>query len=99
VGLRTDRRGRTHTTGSFSYRDPAVPLTFTSNKISNIQIAGNHVSFTCIGKSAIKPWHHVMFVVDVTDNGDPGTLDTFSVTEGNSYSAGGQLTSGNIQFQ
>jgi hypothetical protein len=85
--------------GSFSYSDPAVPLSFTTEKISNVQITGNHVSFTGIAKSAKKPWRHVVFTVNATDNGDPGTQDTLSITVGDNYSAGSQLISGNIQFQ
>ena len=36
------------------------------------------------------------FTVDVTDNGEPGTLDTFSIQVSNGYSASGNLTDGNI---
>jgi hypothetical protein len=37
--------------------------------------------------------------VSVTDNSSDGSTDTFSISLSNGYSAGGTLTSGNIQIQ
>jgi hypothetical protein len=39
-----------------------------------------------------------MFSVNVTDNGEPGTLDTISISLSNGYSASGTLTSGDIRI-
>ena len=41
----------------------------------------------------------VFFNASVTDNGDGGNSDTFSITLSNGYSAGGTLTSGDIRIQ
>lgn len=38
------------------------------------------------------------YTVDVTDNGEPGRNDTFSITLSNGYSAAGTLAGGNIQL-
>ena len=39
------------------------------------------------------------FTTIVTDNGTPGSNDTFSITVSNGYSATGKLTSGDILLQ
>jgi hypothetical protein len=36
---------------------------------------------------------------ECTDNGTPGTFDTFSIQLSNGYSAGGTLTSGDIEIR
>ncbi len=41
----------------------------------------------------------VMFSVNVTDNGQPGTLDTISISLSNGYSVSGNLISGDIRMQ
>jgi len=38
------------------------------------------------------------YSADVSDNGEPGTLDTFAITLSNGYSAGNKLGGGNIQL-
>jgi hypothetical protein len=38
------------------------------------------------------------YAVDVTDAGEPGRNDTFSIRLSNGYSAGGFLAGGNIQL-
>jgi hypothetical protein len=38
------------------------------------------------------------YKVDVTDNGEPGTNDTFAITLSNGYGASGTLRGGNIQL-
>jgi hypothetical protein len=38
------------------------------------------------------------YQVDVSDNGEPGRNDTFSLTLSNGYSASGNLAGGNIQL-
>ncbi len=40
----------------------------------------------------------VGYTVDVTDNGEPGRADTFSITLSNGYFAWGKLAGGNIQL-
>lgn len=36
--------------------------------------------------------------IDVQDNGEPGTQDTFAIVTGSGYTAGGVLTHGNVQI-
>jgi hypothetical protein len=38
------------------------------------------------------------YAVDVTDNGEPGTADRFSIQLSNGYTAAGNLIGGNIQL-
>ena len=86
---------KTKLIGSFSYDDPATPISFRSMKISSLTFNGNQAHFTGtskIGKTKIS------FTVDVTDNGEPGTNDFFSLHVSNGYSASGFLTSGNISL-
>jgi hypothetical protein len=80
--------------GSFSYSDPAAGISFSNGKLSSLTITGNHA--TVRGTAKLGRRNNVSFTVDVTDNGTPGILDTFSVSLSNGYSAGGNLTSGNI---
>ena len=82
--------------GSFSYSDPASNLSFTSSKVTSLSINGNQAHFT--GTAKLSKKSTVSFTVDVTDNGTPGTFDTFSIQLSNGYSAGGTLTSGDIEI-
>jgi hypothetical protein len=89
--LQTSRR-KAKIVGSLSYNDPTANISFNSSKITGLTFNGNQAHMTGtgrIGKSRIN------FIVDAVDNGDPGAQDTFSIQLG-SYSASGQLTSGNI---
>ena len=85
------------TKGSFSYSDSSAQLFISTTKLSNLVITGNHATFSGTAKAGKK--QKLNFTVDVTDNGDPGSADTFSITVNNGYSAAGTLTSGNIKFQ
>ena len=78
--------------GSFSYSDPAAGLNINASKLSSLSINANHAQFSGMAN------HGRSFVVNVTDNGNPGTNDTFSISVSNGYSASGNLTSGNIAF-
>ena len=91
------RKGKSSPGGSFSYSDATSSLTFSSNKISNLVINGNHASFSGTAKAGTKHGKTINFTVNVTDNGDPGTRDLFSISLSTGYSAGANPTSGNIQ--
>jgi hypothetical protein len=86
-------RGKTK--GSFSYSDSSANLSFSTNKLSNLVIMGNHATFNGAAKMGKNRFN---FTVNVTDNGNPGTADVFSISVSTGYSAGGNLTSGNILF-
>jgi hypothetical protein len=83
--------------GSFSYSDSSANLSFSTTKLSNFVITGNQAQFS--GTAKVGKKQKINFTVDVTDNGDPGTNDTFSINVSTGYSAAGNLTSGNIKFQ
>ena len=95
--LHVDKGKKGKTQGNFTYSDPAAPLSFSAAKLSSLVITGNHAQFS--GKAKLGKKSKITFTVDVTDNGDPGTLDTFSISVSTGYSAGGNLNSGNIQIQ
>jgi hypothetical protein len=42
---------------------------------------------------------NVTFTVSVTDNGEPGTSDTISISLSTGYLVGGTLTTGDIRIQ
>jgi hypothetical protein len=87
---------KTTIVGSFSYNDPTTPFSFTASKITGLTFNGNQARFT--GTAKLTKKSQISFTVDVTDNGTPGTLDTFSIHVSNGYSAGGNLTSGDISI-
>jgi hypothetical protein len=88
--------GGTTPTGSFSYNDPASGVSFQTSKISSLTFNNNHAHFT--GTAKLTRTSQISFFVDVTDNGMPGTLDTFSIQLSNGYTAHGTLTSGDLQI-
>jgi hypothetical protein len=99
VGKVAGRKGKTTITGGFSYSDPAVPLNFSAKKITSLTITGNQASFggtAKIPKTSVARAQNITFTVSATDNGVPGTNDTFSISVSNGYSAIGNLTSGDI---
>ena len=62
---------------------------------TSLVIAGNMATFsgTCTADDA-----PCTFTVDVTDNGEPGTNDTFTISVSAGPPEGGTLRSGNIQI-
>ncbi len=93
-------------TGSFTYSDNGEEFALTSTKITSLTFTGNQAHFTGEGKKPggkknkkKKNKKTFTFTIDVTDNGTPGTLDTFSIQVSNGYSASGNLTSGNITIE
>lgn len=84
---------RTTLIGSFSYSDPASNVSINSSSIASLTFNGNQAHFT--GPKVARRGT-VSFTVDVTDNGTPGTADTFSIHLSNGYSAMGTLTGGDI---
>jgi hypothetical protein len=79
---------------------------FSTTKISSVTITGNEGTFSGTaqvanaGTAAVRNAngkHQITFTVHVTDNGMPGTSDTFSITTSDEYSASGNLIDGDIQ--
>jgi hypothetical protein len=80
--------------GISSYSDPANGVSISNAVVSSLTITPNHARLT--GTYKFSKNNVVTFTVNVTDDGDPGTVDTFNIQLSNGYSAGGHLTSGNI---
>src|SRR5438874_226926 len=82
--------------GSYSFCDPASGVCITTGKIQSLSITGINAQFS--GEARLEDGIRVRFDVSVTDNGEPGRLDTISMTLSNGYSASGTLTSGDIRI-
>jgi hypothetical protein len=83
--------------GYYSFCDPAAAVCITTGKTESLSITGISAEFSGIAR--LEDGTRVRFDVSVTDNGEPGRLDTISITLSNGYSAGGILTSGDIRIQ
>jgi hypothetical protein len=62
---------------------------------TSLRFNGNQAHFTGTGKIGKTK---VSFTVDVTDNGEPGTNDFFSIQFSNGYSASGYPLNGDISI-
>jgi hypothetical protein len=83
--------------GSLSFSDPAAEISITNAKIRTLTFSGNSADLG--GTARLGDGRRVTYSVSVSDNGIDGSLDTFSITLSNSYSASSTLTSGNIRIQ
>ena len=81
--------------GSFSFNDPGASVSIAKAKARTLTITGNSADFS--GTARLEDGTRVTFDVSITDNGD-GTSDTFSISLSNGYTAGGNLTKGDIQI-
>lgn len=83
--------------GHLTYIDQAANL-----KVKDLSITGyevvNETTRRISGTARINNQSGYTFTVTVSDNGEPGTADTFFITLSNGYSAGGVLDGGNIQL-
>jgi expansin (peptidoglycan-binding protein) len=83
--------------GSLSFSDPAADVSITKAKIRTLAFTGNRADLS--GNTRLSDGTKVTYSLSVTDNGSDGSSDTFTISLSNGYSAGGTLTSGNIQIQ
>jgi hypothetical protein len=70
-------------------------LSFHSKKVNSLSFNANHAhtrGTAKIGKTKVS------FTVGVTDNGEPGTNDVFSIQFSNGYSASGYPLNGDISI-
>ena len=85
--------------GTLTYTDTKGGIKLTSTAITAINLVNNQATFsgkgTIPGSKPKKPVA-VSFTVVATDNGTPGTKDTFEIQISSPYTADGNLTSGNI---
>jgi hypothetical protein len=80
----------------FSFCDSIASVCLTNAGILSLSINGNTAA--CSGTGRLDDGTKVSFIVNVTDNGSPGTSDTISITLNDGYSVSGTLTSGDIQI-
>jgi len=81
---------------SFSFCDHAAGFCSTNAKILNLSINSNTAKFS--GTVQLDDGTRVDYSVRVTDNSGDGSLDTFSITLSDGYSAGGTLITGDIRI-
>lgn len=83
--------------GQLSYHDHAANVKVKSSSIT-AYIVLDSVTRKIEGVAKLNDKQAVNYTVIVTDNGEPGTNDTFSITLSTGYSASGTLNGGNIQL-
>jgi hypothetical protein len=81
-------------TGNVTYQDHDLKMTVKSTEIVAMGIRNNKASIygTCTIEGQAGHW----FRMDLTDNGEPGKTDVFSLTLDTGYKVGGTLGGGNI---
>ena len=80
----------------FSFCDPAQGVCLTNAGIRSLSIDGNTAEVS--GTARLDDGTKVRYTVSVTDNGEPGTSDAISISLSDGYSAGGNLTTGDIRI-
>jgi hypothetical protein len=73
----------------------ATPLSFHSKKVTSLSFNANHAHIHGAGKIGKTK---VSFTVDVSDKGERGTNDFFSIQFSNGYSASGYPLNGDISI-
>jgi hypothetical protein len=81
-------------TGHLVYADQSVGLRLRSTAITSVASAACTSTFTGVGESNFGP---VDFVVTASDNGEPGSVDTFAIEVSLGYAAAGVLGGGDIK--
>jgi hypothetical protein len=95
INVWTDSAGQP--SGHLDFRDSSCGEIVERTNITNVLVTGNHVTIS--GRAQINGASYD-FIVNVDDNGEPGTADTFKIQVSNPYTNGPQtLGGGNIQIQ
>ena len=81
--------------GNLTYQDHVLGMIVKSTQVTSVVVSGTHAQV--YGKATINGAGSYDFLVDLNDNGEPGTADTFHIQLSNGYTAGGTLTGGNVQ--
>ena len=82
--------------GHLRFKNHATGETINSIEINDLLVYGSNATFTGlmdIGGGAMGP-----FTVRVSDQGEPGSADTFCIVAGQGSCAGTTLRGGNIQI-
>lgn len=80
--------------GACNLVDSSTDTKITCLDVTTLTQAGNTATF--FGNATIDGTP-TTYRIDVVDNGEPGTTDTFRIRTASGYTAGGVLTGGNIQ--
>ena len=83
--------------GNLTYQDHGIQdRTVKSTSVSSVSVSGNCAQI--LGTATVNGGGSFGFQVQVCDNGEPGTSDTFSINMSDGYVAAGTLRGGNIQI-
>jgi hypothetical protein len=88
-------------TGQEQYQDhgPAVDMNVHSIDVLAVQCSDDGISASIFGTATIDGAGSVEYRIDVTDQGEPGSSDTYRIRLGNGYDSGEQtLSGGNVQI-
>jgi hypothetical protein len=94
-GFNVQRKSNGSITGHLTYVDNDAGINLKSVEIDSLVIVGNTATFTGTCTLNRDP---CTFRVQVTDNGEPGTTDSFTIEINGGAAQGGTLRSGNIQI-
>jgi len=83
--------------GHLTYIDHGNGMKVKGTAVTGYKVTGP-TSREITGTAEVNGVDGVGYTVDVTDNGEPGRDDTFSITLANGYSASGKLAGGNIKL-
>ena len=83
-------------TGALQYVNQVTGAKAHAEKVTGLVIDGQTATFTGTCTTNAAP---CTFAVSVTDNGSPGTNDSFSISVSGGSAEGGTLRNGDIQIQ
>jgi hypothetical protein len=83
--------------GNLTYQDHTTGRTVKSTVIT--AVVGTATQARIFGRATIDGTGSFDFMVEVIDNGEPGSADVFRIQLSNGYMAGGTLNGGNIQVR
>lgn len=83
--------------GKLAYDDRQNKVKVASESISSFEVVGNGAKFS--GPCTINKQSSHSFTVEVFDQGEAGTSDTFKITLDTGYTASGTLSTGNVQVK
>jgi hypothetical protein len=96
-GLTARAANETTSSGNVTYQDHGLQdRTVKSTVVTSVSVSGNCAQIR--GRATVDGSGDFGFQVQVCDNGEPGTNDTFSIAMSNGYTAAGTLRGGNIQI-
>ncbi len=84
--------------GHVDYQDDGAGIKMRSKALGGYQLGATPNARRIEGTAEIDGVDGFTFVVEVTDNGEPGRNDIFSITVSNGYHASGTLGGGNLQL-